>query len=405
MKRNLYIINEFSPAGIYGIGTYISEVKKFFLNENDLSVYEILLCSKEDEFHFDVKTNTFHIPMGFRFSYDKRTEYLRGVAHLLKLHLRFDGDNIFTFNFYNHSELIDLIKQFFFGCRVIFINHYFEWTFFNKGNTKQFKSILKHPLSEQKTLLEKQVYEAFLREKMTLEKVDDIICLSQYAKNLLINSYGIKNEKLTICYNGLKDAAKNIKATKRELRKELCISLKEKVILYVGRLHKDKGGKELVRSFQLVLKETPNCRLFIIGDGDVELYQNESENIWSKIIYTGRLNREQLYKFYKIADIGVLPSFTEQCSYVAIEMMMFGVPIIGTDSTGLAEMIDDDKNGYKVKLEETEDDVKLSEYDLARKMIKLLNNSDLRQIRKNSRKRYLKYYTIDSMQRSIKCLI
>lgn len=405
MKTNLYIVSELSNAGNYGIGTFVSQIQESFSNEKDISVYVIQLCSKEGEYRFDPEIDTFFIPMGQRYSFNKRAQYVRGVARLLKLHLHFIGNNIFIFNFYTHSELIDLIKRCFLNCRVIFTVHYMEWSFLVKGNTKLFKSILRHPLSEQRTLLGKQLYEAFLEEKGALEKADLIICLSQYAKNILTNSYGTNNKKITMICNGLKDEARNLKATKRDLKKELHISAKEKIILYVGRLHKDKGGKELVRAFQLVLQANPCCRLIIVGDGDVELYQNESENIWSRITYTGRVNKTQIYKFYKIADIGVLPSFTEQCSYVAIEMMMFGLPIIGTDSTGLAEMIDENENGYKIELQEKEEDVILSESVLAEKIIKLLNSPYRKRFGQNSRDKFLKNYTVSSMQNKLKSLI
>ncbi|SRR3712207_122719 len=138
MKRNLYIINEQTPAGNYGIGTYISQVQECFSNEKDISVYVIQLCSKEEEYHFDPETNTFHIPMGRRYSSDKRAQYIRGAARLLKLHLHFSGTNIFLFNFQTHFELIDLIKKSFSDCKIIFTIHYMEWTFFLKGNAKQF---------------------------------------------------------------------------------------------------------------------------------------------------------------------------------------------------------------------------------------------------------------------------
>ena len=50
------------------------------------------------------------------------------------------------------------------------------------------------------------------------------------------------------------------------------------------------------------------------------------------------MDKNLLFEFYQIADVGVMPSFHEQCSYVAIEMMMMGVPLITSDSTGLKEM-------------------------------------------------------------------
>lgn len=52
------------------------------------------------------------------------------------------------------------------------------------------------------------------------------------------------------------------------------------------------------------------------------------------------------------------------------------------------------RNGYKIELEETEEDVELSEHLLAEKMIKLLNSPYIRQFGKNSRNKFLKNYTI-----------
>ena len=70
------------------------------------------------------------------------------------------------------------------------------------------------------------------------------------------------------------------------------------------------------------------------------------------------VDKEYVYKFYQIATIGVLPSYTEQCSYAAIEMMMHGLPLIGTTAGGISEMIEEGKTGYKIHLKE-EDNKKI----------------------------------------------
>ena len=67
-----------------------------------------------------------------------------------------------------------------------------------------------------------------------------------------------------------------------------------------------------------------------VGDGFYSYYLNSCNPTWNKITFTGKLNKEDLYKLYQIADIGVLPSFHEQCSYVAIEMMMYGIPLVAS---------------------------------------------------------------------------
>ena len=67
---------------------------------------------------------------------------------------------------------------------------------------------------------------------------------------------------------------------------------------------------------------------------------NTRAECWHRVTFTGHLNPEQLAGFYGRAAVGVLPSFHEQCSYSAIELMRHGIPFVGTDSTGLREMLE-----------------------------------------------------------------
>ena len=88
-----------------------------------------------------------------------------------------------------------------------------------------------------------------------------------------------------------------------------------------------------------------------------------------------------------------MPSFHEQCSYVGIEMMMHGVPLIGTSSTGLGEMIADD---LKVRLDESQEE-QLSVELLADKIVSVLTTpQDV--WRQASRKRYEECYTQEQMK-------
>lgn len=104
-----------------------------------------------------------------------------------------------------------------------------------------------------------------------------------------------------------------------------------------------------------------------------------------------------MYRFYQIADIGVMPSFHEQCSYVAIEMMMFDVPMIISTTTGLNEMLDEDE--CKISIEEQEDGAILSVEELAGKIEQKLlqKNCGYREI-------YLQKYEISSMKQNIRSL-
>ena len=62
------------------------------------------------------------------------------------------------------------------------------------------------------------------------------------------------------------------------------------------------------------------------------------------MIYIGYLQKNELEKWYQLVDIGVLPSYSEQCSYTGIEMMMYSLPIVASDGFGVRNMFHDGSN-------------------------------------------------------------
>lgn len=125
------------------------------------------------------------------------------------------------------------------------------------------------------------------------------------------------------------------------MRPSLCGSQDDRRnILYVGRLDEIKGLKYLISAFKKVVKKHTDIQLVIVGDGDFQPYMEQGRNIQGHVSFLGKMQSVDMNKVYESAFIGVLPSFHEQCSYTVIEMMRQGVPVIGTDSTGFAEMLD-----------------------------------------------------------------
>ena len=149
----------------------------------------------------------------------------------------------------------------------------------------------------------------------------------------------------------------------------------------------------LITAFRRVLDINLHARLILAGEGSYNTYLKECSGIRSRITFTGKVDKEELYQYYRIADVGVMPSFHEQCSYVGIEMMMHGVPLIGTSSTGLGEMIADD---LKVRLDESQEE-QLSVELLADKIVSVLTTPH-NVWRQASRKRYEECYTKEQMK-------
>lgn len=184
-----------------------------------------------------------------------------------------------------------------------------------------------------------------------------------------------------------------ISEERKKLKQSLSFDAEDSIVLFVGRLDSIKGVDLLIKAFRKVLEICPHAHLLLAGDGDYNAYLKECNGIRTRITFTGKVKKEELYQYYQIADVGVMPSFHEQCSYVGIEMMMHGVPLIGTSSTGLGEMIADD---LKVRLDESQKE-QLSVELLADKIVSVLTTpQDV--WRQASRKRYEECYTQEQMK-------
>jgi glycosyltransferase len=207
----------------------------------------------------------------------------------------------------------------------------------------------------------------------------------------LQDDYKIKPDKIIVIYNGLTD--NNSILEKSVLRKKYRIP-DIPIILFAGRLDSIKGLTYALRAFRIVLKTHPECRFIIAGNGEFNTHMIECEDIWMNITWTGLINKEKLYELYTIADVGVMPSFHEQCSYVAIEMMMHGLPIVGSTSTGLREMVEDNITGLHIPVIEHSDSTEIDSSLLAEKILYILQHpTETRQMGQNGRKRYLDNYS------------
>lgn len=211
-------------------------------------------------------------------------------------------------------------------------------------------------------------------------------------RGILIEHYCIDSEKIEVIPNGLANSI-GFNTDSCILRDRWMIDQKTKIIVFAGRMDEIKGLNFLIQSFIHVLEQIPDSRLIIAGNGDYELYLKEAKNICSKIIFTGYLEKQELYELYSMADIGVVPSLYEPFGYVAVEMMMHSLPIVVSRTSGLNEIVDE-ISGLKVSLIEYPDRIEIDTDLLAEKILFLLQQPEIaKQIGKNGFVRYSGNYT------------
>lgn len=181
--------------------------------------------------------------------------------------------------------------------------------------------------------------------KAIINKTHKIICVSDFRKNNVKDYLNMEEKKFFVLKNGIdtkifqKDLSNN---EKKNLKEKYNIGNNDKILLYTGRIIPEKGIKEII----LALKQlnNKNIKLLIVGSSLNMLkaktrFEMEIESIIDEnIIFTGYVDYNQIYQFYKLADIGVFPSILEDSAPLTIiEALVSGLPIISTNSGGIPE--------------------------------------------------------------------
>jgi glycosyltransferase len=391
---NLYIFNETRRGAVYGVGTYIRELTDALTKSNiHVCVVNLLF----DKLHIQTEETDgirqwyFPAPIPEQRTSDNQEQrglYFRNIVYLLQLYIKDKKDLIFHLNFPQCGSLVEELKKVF-DCIVVSAVHFSEWGFTIFDNPERLRNILRE---EHPDNFGESVKKSVEEEKSYYPKVDRIICLSSYMQEILCRDYGLDATKISVIPNGLSDMANTVTNTKL-LRKKWHISTGEKIILSAGRIDEVKGISYLIKAFREVLKTKPDCRLMIAGSGNYNTYIQEAKDICTKITFTGLLEKEELYELYKIADVGAVPSLFEPFGYVAVEMMMYGLPLVATMTSGLNEVVGE-SCGLKVPITILHDKVEIDTLLLAQKIVYLLQNpAEAKRLSKNARKRYVEKYS------------
>ncbi len=189
------------------------------------------------------------------------------------------------------------------------------------------------------------------------------------------------------------------------LRKELQIDNSDSVIIYVGRLVKDKGINELISAFKKLSKEKSNCKLLLVGtyekDLDPLLPDTENEiNTNPNIVFAGW--QIDVRPYFSISDILAFPSYREGFPNVVMQAGAMGLASIVTDINGCNEIVEDQLNGEIIPVKSAD--------SLYQSMKKLVENDNLRNtMASNAREsiinRYDNEYVWDELLKEYRSLI
>ena len=178
----------------------------------------------------------------------------------------------------------------------------------------------------------------------SINKSDFVTSVSQSLKEDTLKLFNIKNE-IQVIPNFI-ELDKNTIDPGISCRRSVMATKNERIITHISNFRKVKRIPDVIKIFNKIQKQIP-AKLMMVGDGpekEKAEYLCQELGIQDKVIFFG--NSNEIDKILSYSDLFLLPSETESFGLAALEAMAWSVPVISSNSGGLAEVNFDGISGY-----------------------------------------------------------
>lgn len=175
----------------------------------------------------------------------------------------------------------------------------------------------------------------------------EVICCSNYMFREITSLFKLPPEKVHVVPNGV-DLSKMVPLHAEGFGKSDSSSKK---VFFVGRLVREKGVQVLIEAVPAVLTEFPNLKVVVAGKGpmlDQLRDLSRSLGVERAVDFVGFVDDNTRNRLLYESDVAVFPSLYEPFGIVALEAMACRVPVLVSETGGLAEIIEHGVDGLKV---------------------------------------------------------
>ena len=182
-------------------------------------------------------------------------------------------------------------------------------------------------------------------ERTALRSASAYRCPSEALKKIVCDRFSIPSSKIRIIRNPLFTGPfENIEPVQKSDRID---------VLFTGRLEYRKGAEVILRSIKNILAIKADLHVTFAGEtelGEATEYRMAIERVLDsderkRVWFLGPISSSQLPLLYKRSDIFIFPSLFENYPYSLIEAMAACLPIVASDTGGIKELINHNKNG------------------------------------------------------------
>jgi len=178
-----------------------------------------------------------------------------------------------------------------------------------------------------------------------------VICCSRAMAGEVTLGLRVPPDKLRVIPNGVDpkrmrcaDKPKELAEYRRRWARE-----DERIILFVGRLVREKGAEVLIEALPEVLAAHPEAKLVVAGGGWWGHLAGRAAalGIGHKVAFAGFVPEEDLPRLYAVAEVAVFPSLYEPFGIVALEAMAAGKAVVTSDIGGFREVVRHEETGLQ----------------------------------------------------------
>jgi len=187
---------------------------------------------------------------------------------------------------------------------------------------------------------------SYFRRKLinwTLHNSDHITVVSNALKESIINIYNIDKNKITIIPNGVDESIFHL-MDQDTCRNALDLTLKSKILLFVGQLHPVKNIATMLKALAIIKNNKKLIfNTIIIGAGPLEFELKKLASdlglTSSEVDFKGQQTHTDVATYFGAADLLCLPSLREGRPNVVIEALATGLPVVASNVGGIPELI------------------------------------------------------------------
>lgn len=187
---------------------------------------------------------------------------------------------------------------------------------------------------------------------VTLERAagritDLLICTCESERRLAVQHRIVPPGRAAVVRTGVELRRFHPRADGRRAREQLQLPERHRIVGAVGSLVEQKGHRHLIEAAPLVLQRRPHTTFLICGAGSLEgelRAQAAALGLGRRLRFLG--HRDDIERVLSVLDLCVMPSLWEGMPYALIEAMAAGVPVIGTQITGIVDVIEPQRTGW-----------------------------------------------------------